>query len=129
MNIRNPAVAGAFYPFSKEDVQEQLKELFGYWGIKSLPKKRVECFGVVVPHAGWEYSGYVAARVFADMPKVDTVILMGPNHYGLGPDFSISSDDAWRTPLGGGLKLIPNWPKRWKALGREKKPLTLENTL
>jgi len=99
MNIRNPAVAGTFYPFSKEDVKDGLKELFGYWGIKSF-KKRKECFGVVVPHAGWEYSGYVAAKVYAEMPEAETVILMGPNHYGIGPDFSISSSDAWRTPLG-----------------------------
>jgi len=103
MNIRSPAVAGAFYPFSKDAVTDQLRELFSYWGIDfdSLSKrKRVDCSGVVVPHAGWPYSGYVAAKVFADVPKLDTVILMGPNHLGMGPGFSVSSDDAWETPLG-----------------------------
>lgn len=103
MNVRSPAVAGSFYPFTKEQVESQLKDLFAYWDIDvaSLDKrKRIDCKGVVVPHAGWEYSGYVAARVFADIPKVDSVILMGPNHYGLGTNISISSDDEWETPLG-----------------------------
>jgi hypothetical protein len=103
METRSPAVAGAFYPFSKEAVTGQLKELFGYWkiGLEGLKKrKRVNCYGVVAPHAGYEYSGYVAARVYADAPLVDTVILMGPNHYGVGPDISVSDADAWETPLG-----------------------------
>ncbi len=103
MKTRSPAVAGAFYPFSKEAVVAQLRELFSYWNIDldSLHRrKRVGCRGIVVPHAGWAYSGYVAARVFADVPKSKTIIIMGPNHSGMGPDFSISSDDAWETPLG-----------------------------
>ncbi len=103
MATRPPAVAGGFYPHSRDAVSAKLRQLFGMWEIdaSSLPKrKRVDCCGVVVPHAGWDYSGYVAARVFADIPKVGTVILMGPNHYGMGPDFSVSSDDAWETPLG-----------------------------
>lgn len=103
MDVRRPAVAGAFYPSSKEAILSQLKDLFGHWKIdlKGIEKrKRVDCFGVVVPHAGWAYSGYVAARVFADIPKANTVIIMGPNHYGIGPNFSVSSDAAWDTPLG-----------------------------
>jgi len=103
MEVRDPAVAGAFYPFSKETVESQLKELFGYWKIDSSKlraRRRIGCLGVVAPHAGYDYSGYVAARVYADVPKVDTVILMGPNHYGVGPDVSVSDADAWRTPLG-----------------------------
>ena len=103
MNVRSPAVAGAFYPLSQESVLSQLRELFGYWDIdfSSLDKrKRVACKGVVVPHAGWDYSGYVAARVLADIPKVDTIVLMGPNHTGMGPNFSVSKDDEWETPLG-----------------------------
>lgn len=103
MEVRSPAVAGAFYPFSKETVLRQLKDLFAYWKIDVdtvKKRKRVACFGVVAPHAGYEYSGYVAARVFADIPKADTVILLGPNHYGLGPDISVSLAGAWETPLG-----------------------------
>jgi len=103
MKTRSPAVAGSFYPLSKGAVEEQIGELFSRWGISvaSLPKrKRIACHGVVVPHAGWDYSGYVAARVFADMPKADTIVIMGPNHYGMGADFSVSSDAVWKTPLG-----------------------------
>ncbi len=103
MDIRGPAVAGAFYPASKETVLGQLKELFDYWKIDLgtvKKRKRVDCLAVVSPHAGYDYSGYVAARVFADAPKAETIILMGPNHYGTGPDISISDADAWETPLG-----------------------------
>jgi hypothetical protein len=103
MNVRNPAVAGSFYPFSREDVLGQLRELFAYWDIdldKLGQGGHEDLKGIVVPHAGWSYSGYVAAKTFSKIPDVDTVVLMGPNHHGLGPDFSISSDDAWETPLG-----------------------------
>ncbi len=103
MTVRGPAVAGAFYPDSKKGVTDQLKELFSRWGIDMDglgERERIDCAGVVVPHAGWPYSGYVAARTLADVPKKKTVVLMGPNHYGLGPDFSISGDDEWETPLG-----------------------------
>jgi hypothetical protein len=103
MNVRSSAVAGAFYPLTKAEVEDQLSELFGYWDIdidNLADRPRKDSSAVVVPHAGWPYSGYVAARVFADIPKVERVVLMGPNHYGIGPDFSVSSDDAWETPLG-----------------------------
>jgi MEMO1 family protein len=102
MSIRSPAVAGAFYPFSKEEALGQLEALFQYWGIgiESLGDDSCAgCKGLVVPHAGWAYSGYVAAKAYAELPSVDTIILMGPNHYGVGPDFSVSSSD-WATPLG-----------------------------
>lgn len=103
MTARKPAVAGAFYPSSKSATESELKDLFAYWkiGYESLKeRKRIDCFGVVAPHAGYAYSGYVAAKVFADIPKAGTVILMGPNHYGIGPDISISDSEAWETPLG-----------------------------
>jgi hypothetical protein len=103
MDVRSPAVAGSFYPFLEEDLRSQLRDLFGYWKIdvdRIASRKRIESRGVVVPHAGYPYSGYVAARIFADIPKVNTVVLFGPNHYGMGPDFSVSSDDVWQTPLG-----------------------------
>lgn len=103
MKIRKPAVAGGFYPYSKEGVLDQLNQLFGYWGVdlKTLGVKgRKKARGVVVPHAGWQYSGYVAAKVYASIPKVDTVVLFGPNHYGIGSDFAVSDEDIWQTPLG-----------------------------
>lgn len=103
MDVRGPAVAGGFYPGSESGVRGKLSELFAHWDIDLgglRKRKRVDCRGVVVPHAGWDYSGYVAARVFADIPKVERVVITGPNHYGMGPDFSVSSDDAWETPLG-----------------------------
>jgi AmmeMemoRadiSam system protein B len=103
MKIRKPAVAGGFYPYSKEGALDQLRQLFGYWGIDFNTigvRSRKRAYGVVVPHAGWQYSGYVAAKVYASIPKVDTVVLFGPNHYGIGSDFAVSDEDIWQTPLG-----------------------------
>jgi AmmeMemoRadiSam system protein B len=103
MKIRTPAVAGAFYPETEPEVINQLKDSFGHWdidyaGLKHRKGKKV--IGIVAPHAGYSYSGYVAAKTYADIPKVDTVIILGPNHYGRGPNFSVSAADAWETPLG-----------------------------
>jgi AmmeMemoRadiSam system protein B len=65
-------------------------------GIKpeTLPVK-----GAVVPHAGYIYSGGVAAAVYSSIPAAQTFVLIGPNHYGIGMPVAMSLD-VWRTPLG-----------------------------
>lgn len=59
--------------------------------------------GVVVPHAGYVYSGYVAAYAYSELAAggaPETVILVGPNHHAYGMPVAISAADAWETPLG-----------------------------
>lgn len=92
--IRQPAVAGSFYPAERSQLSTQLDELLNVKS-KTQPVK-----GMIVPHAGYVYSGRVAGEVFAlaDIPR--QVILLGPNHHGVGEDIAISSADAWQTPLG-----------------------------
>ncbi len=90
--MRNPAVAGQFYPGSEAELL--------LWLEKTLPRaEELPVLGAVVPHAGYMYSGPVAAEVFARLPKRDTYVILGPNHHGLGAPIALSRD-SWRTPLG-----------------------------
>ncbi len=93
--MRRPAVAGSFYPRQPEDLKEELEAAFsGASGSEPLP-----ILGAVVPHAGYVYSGAVAAEVYARLPKRETFVLIGPNHRGLGLPVALSRD-SWMTPLG-----------------------------
>ncbi|NPV61144.1 MAG: MEMO1 family protein [Methanotrichaceae archaeon] len=92
--MRNPAVAGQFYPRSPEELSRQLEEMFREADGEELP-----ILGAVVPHAGYVYSGRVAAEVYSRLPERDTVVILGPNHHGLGAPVALSRD-SWRTPLG-----------------------------
>lgn len=92
--MRSPAVAGQFYPRDPKDLKLQLDELF-----KGVASDELSALGAVVPHAGYVYSGSVAAEVYARLPKRQTYVILGPNHHGLGAPVALSSD-IWRTPLG-----------------------------
>lgn len=93
--IRNPAVAGQFYPGEREVLLRELDELMGRGaGVKE------EVVGMVMPHAGYMYSGPVAASVIGSAAPKQNYIIIGPNHTGLGSPFSISASDSWKTPLG-----------------------------
>ncbi len=93
MKIRNPVVAGRFYP----DEREVLRR----W-IDSHRSQVVysEAVGGISPHAGYVFSGDLACEVISSIEKADTVVILGPNHTGIGPVFSVSAADAWLTPLG-----------------------------
>ena len=92
--IRNPAVAGQFYPFSQKSLWEEIKRL--------MPKKveKREVLGALSPHAGYQYSGKVAALTLAKINSADTFVILGPNHSGFGENFALVKEGIWRTPLG-----------------------------
>jgi len=92
--MRSPAVAGQFYPRNPEDLKHLLYEMFSGIALEELP-----ALGCVVPHAGYIYSGSVAAEVYARLPKRETYVILGPNHHGLGAPIAMSRD-TWKTPLG-----------------------------
>ena len=91
---REPVVAGAFYDANPETLTKNIAQMTGE------PVKKTKAFGVVAPHAGYMYSGLVAAQVYAGVVIPQTVIIMGPNHTGLGEPISVFSKGAWATPLG-----------------------------
>lgn len=99
-NIRQPAVAGYFYDKNPRilsyRIRNYLKEA------SSNTQIRPGCLGVVCPHAGYVYSGMVAARSYIEIAD-DTypyILMVGPDHAGAGPPAAYSTYDTWRTPLG-----------------------------
>ncbi len=94
INLRAPFVAGQFYPAQVNE----LNKLISSFADKSTQKK--DCLGIVLPHAGYIYSGRVATQTISKVNIKDTVILLGPNHTGMGKEFSIMPQGVWRTPLG-----------------------------
>lgn len=94
MTVREPRVAGTFYPASK---RELLGFLDTYIDKKTAEK---EAKAILVPHAGYIYSGITAAITISRVKVTETVLLIGPNHTGLGTDFSLMASGMWKTPLG-----------------------------
>jgi hypothetical protein len=92
--VREAAVAGQFYPRSKAEL---LNEIKGFLGRES---ERVRALGVIAPHAGYVYSGAVAGSVYARIEVPRKVIVLCPNHTGLGAPLAITSAGSFRTPLG-----------------------------
>jgi len=92
--MRQPAVAGQFYPLRCENLEKELKRCF-----EGMEIREREVRGAVCPHAGYIYSGKVAAQAYATLPEADTYVLFGPNHTGYGSPVSVSRE-TWKTPLG-----------------------------
>lgn len=92
--IRHPAVAGQFYPGKRDSL---LREVQQY--VTALPEK-VRAIGGVVPHAGYIYSGHVAGAFYARIALPRRVVILCPNHTGMGQPLAVVSQGAWRTPLG-----------------------------
>lgn len=92
--IRQAAVAGMFYPGSRNRLQKQLSELI----VETEEKKTI--MGLVSPHAGYVYSGGCAGCGFGQIRIPDQIIILGVNHRGFGHPFAVDGNDAWETPLG-----------------------------
>lgn len=111
MKKRLPAHAGTFYPASRDDLVKSIEDSFTHpLGPGELPRPGMEderrsgeVIGYVVPHAGYMYSGPVAAHAYYDMAlsgKPEAVIIVGPNHTMLGLNASVYKEGYWETPLG-----------------------------
>ncbi len=106
--LRRAVVAGMFYEGNAEALRAQVESCFLHpFGPKKLPVVDAagprKILGLVCPHAGYVYSGPVAANAFyalAQDGKVDTVVVLGPNHTGEGSGLAIMNEGAWRTPFG-----------------------------
>ncbi len=108
MKVRHPAYAGMFYEGNARSLKAQIEDCFMHkLGPKALPEpasdKLKRVIGLISPHAGYMYSGPVAAHAYyhlAQDGKPDTVVIFGPNHTGVGSGLAIAGEGAWRTPLG-----------------------------
>jgi len=92
--IRNPSVAGYFYPASASEIRAMMAGFID----KNAPKEEV--VGLLAPHAGYQYSGAVTGATLSRVRFKDTFIIIGPTHSGLGKPFSVWTEGSWRTPLG-----------------------------
>jgi AmmeMemoRadiSam system protein B/AmmeMemoRadiSam system protein A len=92
--LRNPYVAGYFYPGSASEIQTMMTQFVD----KNAPKEEV--VGLLVPHAGYQYSGAVTGATVSRIKFKDTFIIIGPTHSGLGRPFSVWTEGTWKTPLG-----------------------------
>lgn len=104
--MRRPAVAGQFYEGSRERLMEQIVWAYTHrLGPGKLPSEDdgSELRGLIVPHAGYMYSGPVASHSYLRLgPKGlmgKTAIILGPNHTGMGSSIALSTED-FETPLG-----------------------------
>jgi AmmeMemoRadiSam system protein B len=91
--VRLPAVAGQFYSASVDALRADIQRFMG----EPDPGPAV---AAIAPHAGLVYSGYVAGAVYGRLVPPPTVILIGPNHTGLGPPISVYPEGTWVVPGG-----------------------------
>lgn len=106
--IRTPSVAGTFYEGSREALKAQIEWAFTHkLGPGSLPKAVIKgqrkIIGLIAPHAGYMYSGPIAAHGYLQLAtngKPELFIILGPNHTGLGSGIAVDFGEDWETPLG-----------------------------
>src|SRR5687768_12994140 len=92
--VRQPAVAGTFYPADPGVLRRDLETYL------QPERSKIACLACLVPHAGYIYSGHVAGAVYSRVQLPKRLILLGPNHAGRGSPLAIISSGTWLTPLG-----------------------------
>ncbi|HET7751648.1 MAG TPA: AmmeMemoRadiSam system protein B [Terriglobales bacterium] len=92
--VREPAVAGYFYPRSPEALS---REISGY---TAQAGEKISALACVVPHAGYMYSGHVAGAVYGRLQLPKRFVILCPNHTGFGRPLAVMTEGAWQTPLG-----------------------------
>lgn len=108
MKTRHPSQAGAFYAGTAQSLKAQIEGCFTHrFGPGKLPKVVEDglrnVVGLICPHAGYMYSGPVAAHAYYNLAvdgKPDVVVIFGPNHTGRGSALALMTEGVWRTPLG-----------------------------
>src|SRR5688572_4953656 len=95
---REPAVAGRFYPADPVRMEQELREyLSSPTGEHGSSRDAIL---VVAPHAGWMYSGRIAGQTYAEVRVPNRVVVLCPNHTGLGARRSLWATGSWRIPGG-----------------------------
>ena len=92
--IRLPAVAGRFYESNPGHLKREIEAYL------EPEAPREAAIAAVCPHAGYMYSGHVAGAVFSRLLVPEKVVILGPNHTGLGAPAAIMVEGTWQMPLG-----------------------------
>jgi len=105
--VRMPVVAGQFYNGDKESLKKSIEDCFfhsrGPGELPKISKGDKKVLGVVVPHAGYIFSGSIAAHSYYTLTSngfADIFIILGPNHTGMGSGVNVMTEGFWETPLG-----------------------------
>jgi len=106
--VRRPTQAGTFYEGTAESLKKQIENCFLHQlGPRAIPEivkaGPRHVLGLVCPHAGYMFSGPVAAHAYyklASDGKPDVAVIFGPNHTGYGSALAVMNEGFWRTPLG-----------------------------
>jgi len=105
--VRRPTQAGTFYEGTAESLKTQIENCFlhelGPGAPEIVKAGPRHVLGLVCPHAGYMYSGPVAAHAYyklASDGKPDIAVIFGPNHTGYGSALAVMNEGFWRTPLG-----------------------------
>jgi len=97
---RHPAVAGTFYPGDRDSLRRMVQELVDSAPVEEASPPKA----VIAPHAGYPFSGGVAAAAYAQLAalrdQVKRVVLIGPSHHVPFRGLAVSSAGAFTTPLG-----------------------------
>ena len=94
--VRGATHAGSWY----EGVASELRKRLAGWMSATSADDGVDAVGIMAPHAGYIYSGEVAARVYDAVKIPETALILNPNHRGTGAAFALYPDGEWETPLG-----------------------------
>jgi AmmeMemoRadiSam system protein B len=93
--VRTPAVAGKFYPRRAEELRRDIQQY-----TSPAETARIAALGCIAPHAGYMYSGHVAGAVYSRLEIPNRVVILCPNHTGMGHPLAVMTRTAWQTPLG-----------------------------
>jgi MEMO1 family protein len=136
LSCRSPYYAGSYYPKDKHELIKLLHFCFNEstFGPKKGPKINTKIFGIIVPHGAYIFSGAISANAFIELASqnIDTFILIGPDHKGIGKRISLTSEGYWQTPLGNVLidnTLINNLKKSCNFIEEDKIAHQIEHSL
>lgn len=115
--VRPPAVAGTFYPADKAAIEPLLTEIIGEPTEVQRPWP-----AIMVPHAGWRFSGKLTADVLKRVRIPKTVIVLGPKHTREGVDWAVAPHEAWEFPTG----RLPSNVNLARLLAQEVRGLELD---
>ena len=91
--IRAPVVSGQFYPDNASELRKAIE------AFKPKDSTRSGAYGLILPHAGYVYSGKVAVSAVNKVLPKKRIIILGPNHTGYGEDFGMYSEGRWKIPF------------------------------
>ena len=91
--IRKPIAAGRFYSSNPQSLRKDIEQL------KPEGNSKISAKGIIIPHAGYMYSGKVAVSTISKIKPKKKIVILGPNHTGRGRPFSVFAKGKWDMPF------------------------------